>query len=73
MFWKKSPSASPGQYDREQAAKCRAAAKLARDEGDEDHAKSLEASADLYERDAVNAVRADREKRAGATTYSHSW
>ncbi len=71
MFGRKQPP--PGAYDREQAAKCRAAAKLARDEGDEDHAKSLEASALLYERDAQEEIRRDREERAGASPYRHDF
>lgn len=73
MFWTTKNRRAPGAYDREQAAKCRLAAQVARDEGDAEHADLLEISAELYDKAALGAVRADREKRLGATPYSFDW
>lgn len=72
MFWRKSGGA-PGAWARSEAAKCRAAAALAKAEGDADHASTLEASAKHYDAEALSEVRADRQRRAGATLYDFSW
>jgi hypothetical protein len=69
MFWSRRKAA--GEFERECAESCRKAEAIARLEGDDTHAREMACKAQAWMSKEIEAVRRDREKRAGV--YDESW
>jgi hypothetical protein len=65
MFWHHTTKRPPGEWQKQMADACRRCAALAYLEGDDGHAKDLEARAQVFESYARREIREDREKRCG--------